>query len=359
MIDFIFLDSIWKCLFTLTLSTTIIYAICIFGYSFIKKFTSKEKTKWFFNYHILFATSFLAVGSIVLTHIDPELVAGCFDHFATASNSFTITRILAGGYIFILGFMLLIDSLKIYFAIKKHATLSKIKNRLVNDILRNLTENLRIRKPIEIILNETATSPYVWGLFKHSIVVNPFLLKSVDKNQIRTILSHELMHIRGYDSAWLLLSHITKRIFFFNPLSYIFYLKHKLAVEMAADERAVEQCGVEPVILLKSILEIAEYCTKKHNHLLQVNASQEFAEIKERIQSMTAPQRKIIWVYPTFSAISLALSITVTAIQTKASFGMPRGRYESGEFMCSQVKHEKVIENWLRIESPPNKCEIK
>ncbi|MGE3757444.1 MAG: M56 family metallopeptidase [Pseudobdellovibrionaceae bacterium] len=360
MSDFIFLDSVWKCLLTLTVSTTLVFSISLLGYRLSKRFIPNEQAKWFFNNHILFTVCALVGGPLILIQIDPELAARCFDHFATSSDSYLITRFLAGGYLVTLTIMLALDSAKLFLAAQKHRAFAKVENHQLNEMLMKLTTHLKIKTPIEVLMNPNTPSPYVWGLFKHRIVVNSFLLNAADEHQVSTILSHELMHIRGNDSAWLLLSHLSRRIFFFNPLSYLFYSKHKLVVEMAADEKAIEQCGVEPKTLLQSILQMAELCSKKQDGLLQVHASQEFTEIKERIQSMMGRRRaKIAWVYPAISIISLVLSLTITALQTNASVGVTKNGNESEEFMCSQVRHEKAIENLLWIETPLNKCEIK
>lgn len=360
MNNLVFLDSAWKCLVTLTVSTTVIFAVSLLIYSLIKRVTPGEKSKRFFNYHILFTIFSIVFGSIILTYIDPNFIARCFDHFAAASNAFTITRTLAGCYLVVLAVLLVADSAKFIISARRHKAFAKIEDHPINEILTILIERLNLKKPFEVLSNENATSPYVWGLMRHQIVVNEFLLKNEDKKQIETILAHELMHIKGNDSVWLLLSHIAKRVFFFNPISYLFYSKHRLAVEIAADENAIEQCRVEPQTLMKSILEIAEHCTERQDYLLQVNASQEFTEIKERIKSMMDKRKKrVTWVYPAFSFSSLMLSLIVTTVQTNASVGSRRINSDVGEFMCPQIRHEKVIEDWLRMESPPNKSEMK
>lgn len=131
-----------------------------------------------------------------------------------------------------------------------------------------------------------------------------------------------------------------------------------MTTEMAADELAIQKCGIAPNTLLSSIIEIAEQCTRKQNILLQSNASQGFHEIKGRIQAVANLQRKkLSWVFPSFSALSLLASIFIVVAQARASVGTPNivGR---SEIMCSQIEHEKIIEVWLRIEPSPNKCEM-
>ncbi len=362
MSDFIFLDFAWKCLMTLTVSSSIVFVIALLGQIFIKKFVSSEKSKWFFNYHVLFIACVFLGGSMILTCIDLELITGCFNYFAINSNSYPITRLLAGGYLILLVLILAVDCIRIFITAKRHRAFKIVENHLINAELRDLERHLKIKNSTEVLLNEGATSPYVWGLFQHRIVVNPFLLSDEGKTHIRAILSHELMHIKGHDTTWLLLSHFVKRIFFFNPIAHLFYTKHRMAVELAADEGAIEQCGLKPQNLLRSIFEIAERCTQSQDRLLQAHASQEFSEIKERIHAMLGkPRRRMAWAYPAFSMISLALSLILVTLQTKASVSTQRSAPDSEKFMCSQIRHEMVIESWLGVEPKPkpNKCETK
>lgn len=156
-------------------------------------------------------------------------------------------------------------------------------------------------------------------------------------------------------------SHFLKRIFYFHPFIYWLYTRHKNAIEMAADEMAIEQCGIEPSLLVNSILEIAEACVKSRDHLLQLNMSQEFMEMEERIHSLMVWPKATnrVWIYPSVLLGSLALSLVVTTVQTNASVGVFGGVTASSKNpMCSQIRQEEIIRNWLQIESASNKCKM-
>ncbi len=131
-----------------------------------------------------------------------------------------------------------------------------------------------------------------------------------------------------------------------------------MATEMAADELAIKQCGIAPNKLLNSIIEIAEQCTANQNTLFQSNASRGFREIKGRIQAVADLQkRKVNWVFPVFSVLSLVASVSIALAPARASVSAAKGSGRD-EIMCSQIKHEKIIEDWLRIKPSPNKCEM-
>lgn len=358
MIETPFLDFMWKSIFAATISSTAIISLIFILHALIRKYITNEQSKWFFNFHSGLLITAVTLGSVALLRIDPELTSACFSQFAKKTDSYNITRLLSGLYLSVILISFLYDVFKCLITFKKMKSLVEVKNGTAFEIFNELKKNLNIKSADSLFVSNSAQSPFVWGLFKYKLVVTKSILETDDKQKVKTILSHELMHIKGNDSLWILLSYLCRKILFFNPLIYLFFSKHRMATEMAADELAIQKCGVTPNTLLSSIIEIAEQCTKKQNTLLQSNASQGFHEIKERIQAVTNLQsKKLNWVFPTFSALSLLSSIFIVVAQARASVGTPNiiGR---NEIMCSQIKHEKIIEIWLRIEPSPNKCEM-
>ena len=359
MNNFIFLDSVWKCLFALSTTVSLILAIALLGYASVQKKSSSEKSKGFLNSHLLFAFLTTVLGALTLTQMDPELIAGCFNKFAITSNSYTITRLLAGGYLMVVGVIFFKDAAQILISYRYHQKLSKLEDHPINILVENLKIQLGIQSPIHILKNESASSPYVWGLVTHRLVVNSYLLNSHNIEQVRSILTHELMHIKGQDTAWVFLGHVLKRLFFFNPLCYLFCRKQSLAVEMAADEKSIRCCHINPKVLLHSIVEMAELGLKNRQTLLQVHASRDFTEIKQRMEALAGKPESRKWTYAVTFASCLFLSLAATAIQAQAFLKDPTAN-KLEERMCMQVRHERVIENWLRIESTQdiNKCEM-
>lgn len=357
--DFNFLDFIWKSLFAGTISATVIFVL-LFGFQILlKKFTTNRQIKWFYNFHAGFLFLCIVFGSAVLLKMDPELTSACFNRFAEKSDSFNITRLLSGVYVTIFTVLVFLDLLKSFVAFKKIKNLSFMENSEVKKVFNKLMTSVKINSSVQLLVSNQNESPFVWGLFKYKLVLSEALLKTNDLLKIKTILSHEFMHIKDNDSFWLLLSHICKRILFFHPLVYVFKSKHHIVTEMAADEMTVLNCGIAPKKLLESIIEMASFYTKKTDSFLQVNASRGFVELKERVLAMSYinQHQKIFWIFPLISVLSLLISTFVVVSQAQASITTGKNKSEHIEIMCTQIKHEKIIEVWLRMEPSPNKCE--
>lgn len=355
--SFDLLDYVWKCVFVFNLSATIVICLTFLFYHIAKNQTSQKNLKLFFNLNssLILLSAFLAFLSVLT--VDPELSSACFSHFASKSNAFNFTRIFAGVYVF--GFALLIFSDGFILARSSYLvkSLPELTDYLLLQRIKELSSRLKINSSFSVAISETAGSPFVWGLFRYKIAINKTVFDRTDWPAMEAVLAHELMHIRGKDSLWLLLSHLSKRILFFNPLLYFFCKRHHLLVELSADEQAIQQGRVEPKRLLDAMIKLAENSFRNSAGLLQLNVSRGFKDLKERIHSITQEKETSCpWTFPALLTLSLVACFLSLGLQAKASLA---NRQESAVGMiCTQVKYEKIIEGWLRTKSSmTNQCE--
>lgn len=355
------LDYVWKSIVTISVMSTVIMFVALVIYHFVKNRIQNAKMKLFFNLHSVLLLLSIGLGSLILIHADPELASACFSHFAKQNNSMNITRLLAGTYLSIVLVMLSFDFIRTFVAYKKIHSLKKVDGADSKIILNGLINKLKLKQSTSLYASSEIESPFVWGLFNHRIVITESLLKASNKKKLEAVLSHEAIHVRDNDSLWLLMSHFVKRILFFHPLAYLFSSKHQIITEITADELAVYKCGIQKGQLLTTLIEIAEQCTGRRSDMLQAHASKGFHELSERIRAMANGRRyKMNWLFSAIATASLISCSLVAVAQARASIAIPSNFARSGEFMCSQVKHEKIIEVWLSIQTLPskNKCEL-
>lgn len=359
------LDYVWKSIVTVSVVSTVTMSVSLVIYHFIKNKITSAKLKLFFNLHSALLLLSIGMGLIVLIHADPELASACFSHFAKQTDSMNITRHLAGVYLFSVFVMFGIDAIRAFLAYKKIRSLKKVNGADNKFILNGLINKLNLNPSTSLHVSHEIQSPFVWGLFNHRIVITESLLKDSNQEKLKAILAHEAIHVKDHDSFWMLMSHLSKRILFFHPLSYLFSSKHHIITEITADEMAVRKCGVQKSQLLTALIEIAEQCTGRHSTLMQAHASRGFRELSTRIIAMSDDRRKKMnWLFPAIATFSLISCSLVAIAQARASISVASNSLGRGEFMCSQVKHEKIIEVWLSIQptqessSSKNKCEL-
>ncbi len=355
--DFSFLDYVWRGLLVGTLLSTIVLSGIFFVFWLLKERFSHTQMKWFLNYQILllFLTFIGSFAFVVVS--DPELAIRCFDHFVKDSASFTMTRIISGVWLFTILAMLGFDSIKIYLSFLKSKKLRPVFDNKIRSLFEKCLAKNSFNKSPQLFMTSENISPYAWGLIDHKIVIPESSLKSLGLEAWESIFAHELIHIKDKDSLWLSLELLCRRLLFFNPLIYLVRQKHCLVIEKAADEQAIKFGGMDSSRFIKSLIEVLEVCKGAKANPLAVSASRNFLEIKERIESLSKIHRPVASKAIYYSVLLATILFTTgfSAAQAKRAINGFSEKNSIG-MMCSQLRHEKLIESWLNIEAAPNKC---
>jgi len=108
---------------------------------------------------------------------------------------------------------------------------------------RQLSERLRISKPVQLLESGFVQVPIVIGHMKPIILMPAGLLTGLPAQQVEAVLLHELAHIRRHDYVVNLLQTICETIFFFNPA--LLWLSSLLRDERehCCDDIALQQTG--------------------------------------------------------------------------------------------------------------------
>ncbi len=105
-----------------------------------------------------------------------------------------------------------------------------------------LLEGLYPRRNIpRLLLSPRVKVPLSFGLFRPTILLPESMRSQEDSNQLRWILSHEIMHILRCDSWSGLLCGLAKSLFFFVPWCWWICREIRLCREYVADSAALQQ----------------------------------------------------------------------------------------------------------------------
>ncbi len=107
--------------------------------------------------------------------------------------------------------------------------------------LQILTKQLGIRRSVALAISDKIGSPTQVGLLKPVIVLPTPMVKSRD--QLESILIHELIHVKRWDCLYRLLAMMGMAFYWFNPLFH--HIKHLLfeVQEQACDDWTVTTTG--------------------------------------------------------------------------------------------------------------------
>ena len=90
-----------------------------------------------------------------------------------------------------------------------------------------------------------------------TLLVSTGLLLALDRDEVETVLAHELMHIKHHDAEFKVFSRVLSRILFFDPFSKFFDPAVHREREYLADEMSGRSTG-KPASLASALLKIAE-----------------------------------------------------------------------------------------------------
>lgn len=121
----------------------------------------------------------------------------------------------------------------------------KIKNNkcddiIVNTILKNCLNELKIKKNIKIYYQDYNKLTSIFGVFNSKILISKELL-NLDDESLKYIFMHELAHFKRKDLFFNLIMLLTVSVHFFNPIVWYMFKNIREDIELAADEYVVRK----------------------------------------------------------------------------------------------------------------------
>lgn len=122
------------------------------------------------------------------------------------------------------------------------ASCKNINDERITELCAELIGNSPFRRRITVLSGAAITAPVTAGLFRPKILL-PEDWAGWEDLKIKSVLAHELSHIRRNDYLFLLLATLNKCVNWFNPLSWLVARRLSDLAEAASDYSAI--CLVE------------------------------------------------------------------------------------------------------------------
>lgn len=136
---------------------------------------------------------------------------------------------------------------------------------------------------VHVVISGKNHSPFVLGLFKPYIVL-PSNWAQWKPHLQKTVLSHELTHIREKDHWINYLKMIALAVHFFNPLVWILIRRYSHYSEMVCDDRTIHSNKTTRINYSRDLIHIAETTINfSHENLLNLAFSKTHRLMKRRI----------------------------------------------------------------------------
>ena len=132
------------------------------------------------------------------------------------------------------------------------------KGRLI-DSLNESMSHVGIRGNVELRISHSAQSPAACGLLRPKILLPASLLAQLTRQKLRTVLIHELAHIKRGDLWVNLVQTVLQVIYFYNLLIWVANTIVRRLREQAVDEMSLVCLGKEAGNYSSTLIDIAEF----------------------------------------------------------------------------------------------------
>ncbi len=191
-------------------------------------------------------------------------------------------------------------------------------------VLTECAARLRLRSCPDLRLSDDAPGPAVCGLFRPVVLMPASLARTLDSEPPRTVLVHELAHIRRAD-LWINFAQTLLLVaYFFHPLLWLAHAIVRRLREKAVDETVLVALDAEAESYGATLIDLAEMPTCRPTLGLRlIGIAESKKALEGRIRHMiTRPK-------PKTAKLGLAGLLTI-AVTAAALLPMARGETEGG-----------------------------
>ena len=104
-----------------------------------------------------------------------------------------------------------------------------------NTLLRRLTRDFRIERPVVLLQNGDTDVPVTWGVV-YPVVLLPATADDWDEEQRVAVLTHELAHVKRLDALSQMLGQVALALLWFHPLAWMAVRRMRQEREHACDD---------------------------------------------------------------------------------------------------------------------------
>ena len=132
-----------------------------------------------------------------------------------------------------------------------------IEDKSIMKTLAIVLKEFKIRRNVQVLTSCTCRVPFTYGTFKPIILLPPGAA-SWPVERLRSVLIHELAHVKRLDSLTQQFARIVYAFFWFVPMAWIAYRNLHIEQEKSCDEYAVDS-GIEAERYARHILNVVRF----------------------------------------------------------------------------------------------------
>lgn len=132
----------------------------------------------------------------------------------------------------------------------------------IQELVDELARSFKMRPPTALTWNQGRTGPFTGGIRRPYIVLTAGLLSTLEPDELRVLLAHELAHVRRRDALWKWLLLFLRHLSFLNPAVHWPYRWLNLEMERSCD-KAASAITRKPGALARALLKVESFTAKR------------------------------------------------------------------------------------------------
>jgi beta-lactamase regulating signal transducer with metallopeptidase domain len=165
-----------------------------------------------------------------------------------------------------------------------------IRDEAVCDVLADLLRQANVRRGVRLLTSTGDRPPAAFGLFRWTIVLPQALVPTLQPDELRALLGHEVAHLARGDALWLWIGRILCACFAFQPLNFLARGQLRLAAEFLCDEWAVRN-SASRFALARCLTRVAEWTAHLAPQPLELAALGPRSNLTERVERLVLKHR--------------------------------------------------------------------
>ena len=132
-----------------------------------------------------------------------------------------------------------------------------INDSKIHQYCHELCTHFGIKAIPNLLVSRIARSPLLVGNFNPGIVFPAETLESLDDDQLKLVIAHELSHLKRRDLWWSWIPTVVQILFFFHPLVWAARARWLLSREMACDELVLSVTGKSATSYANALINVS------------------------------------------------------------------------------------------------------
>jgi bla regulator protein blaR1 len=128
-------------------------------------------------------------------------------------------------------------------------------------VLRALEQDSGVKNPVPFLVSSGSMEPGIFGILRPVLIWPEGISNHLSEPQLRSILAHELWHVRRRDNLAAALHMLVEAAFWFHPVVWWVGAQMVDERERACDEQVL-QSGNQPDVYAESILKACRFCVE-------------------------------------------------------------------------------------------------